>query len=487
MKLHKSQLATAVLALLLQACSDGSNTTTNDQAALDLDPNSGGATTIQSTGGDAFSTISPGLSAAEIAKHDAGDEDFEVAFVAAGAGNQNGLGPVFNHSSCDACHTEDGRGRPPVEGESVMDTMFLRVSIGNDPVNGPIAAPGMGGQLQHRAIAGVAPEADAHVSYTELPGQFDDGTPYSLRVPSYRIDNLADPGALATAGVTVEQLLLSPRIGPPVFGRGLLEAIPEATIVALADENDADGDGISGKVNRVKDPISGNTVLGRFGLKANNPSLLVQNAGAYVEDMGITNAVFQNDPAKGQVQDDGRADDPELGFNHSTGTADVARSQEILDNVTFYTATLGVPARRDVDNATVQQGQRLFASAGCDSCHTPTLQTGPSDTDVLANQTIHPYSDMLLHDMGDSIGGVGLADGRPDFLADGNEWRTPPLWGIGLTGAVNGHTFFLHDGRARNISEAILWHGGEGDKARKAYLAMSADERNALLAFVNSL
>ena len=261
-----------------------------------------------------------------------------------------------------------------------------------------------------------------------------------------------------------------PRVGPPVFGRGLLEAIPEETILALADEEDADGDGISGKANYVWDPVSEQTVLGRFGLKANSPNLLVQSAAAYHMDIGITNEVFPEESSFGQPQADELGDDPEL-------------EDGALEAVTFYVQTLAVPNRRNVSAPEVESGQLVFAQAGCASCHVPTLRTGPSEVSpVLANQIIHPYTDMLLHDMG-----PGLADDRPDFHASGTEWRTPPLWGIGMTRLVNGHTNFLHDGRARNLLEAIIWHGGEAQAARDYVADLPEEELDALLAFLRSL
>jgi CxxC motif-containing protein (DUF1111 family) len=255
-----------------------------------------------------------------------------------------------------------------------------------------------------------------------------------------------------------------------VFGLGLLEAIPEATILALADEGDQDGDGISGKANYVWDVQKNGLSLGRFGWKANQPTLIQQVASAYHDDMGITTSLLPRENSDGQSQYDGRGDDPEL-------------SDEILDVVTFYVQTLAVPARRDLDDPLVQRGEQLFDNARCSACHIPTLQTGTlSDVPEVSNQTIQPFTDLLLHDMG-----PGLADNRPDFLATGSEWRTPPLWGIGLVKVVNGHTNFLHDGRARGLLEAILWHGGEAEQSREAVQEMSTNDRDALIAFLESL
>ena len=250
----------------------------------------------------------------------------------------------------------------------------------------------------------------------------------------------------------------------------MLEAVPDATILALADETDQNSDGISGKANLVWDVQKNGLSLGRFGWKANQPTLLQQVASAYNDDMGVTTSLLPRENSNGQLQHDGRNDDPEL-------------SNEILEAVTFYVQTLAVPARRDLDDPIVQRGEELFEVAGCSGCHIPTLRTGVlPDVPAVSNQTIHPYTDLLLHDMG-----PGLADNRPDFRASGSEWRTPPLWGIGLIKTVNGHTNLLHDGRARGILEAILWHGGEADASREAVQQMSTSERDALIAFLESL
>ena len=258
-------------------------------------------------------------------------------------------------------------------------------------------------------------------------------------------------------------------MAPPAFGRGLLEAVDESEILALADPGDADGDGISGRPNHVFDVRAGRTVLGRFGWKANNPTLLQQMAAAYREDIGVTTPYFPRESTAGQPQADGLADDPEL-------------SQEILDDAVFYVVTLAVPARRDLDDPVALKGEKLFADAGCAACHVPTLHTGPHEVAALSNQVIHPYTDLLLHDMGEE-----LADHRPDYEADGREWRTPPLWGIGLTATVNGVPAYLHDGRAATLMEAVMFHGGEAEQAREAVREMSAEERRALIAFLNSL
>ena len=426
-------------------------------------PLSGGATTIYDVSADAFSHESPKLTAEEVALHEEGDEAFEEAFSADPASEHAGLGPVFDNVSCEGCHACDGRGRPPAPGE-IAESFLVRISYpGRDEVTGaPNAVPGYGGQLQFRAIPGSTPEATVSITYSEITGSFADGTTYSLRVPSYTFYDTYEPLS--------KKMLFSPRVAPFNFGLGLLEAIPTNTILAREDPNDADNDGISGVANRVWDAAVGRTTIGRFGWKAGAPNLIQQTAGAYNGDMGITSALFPAESCEGDRPECARHD-PEV-------------SSDVIAAVAHYMATLGVPARRNLDDAEATQGEAIFYQVGCAGCHRPTMVTGDMAGVpwVLRNQVIHPYTDLLLHDMGND-----LADGRPDFQANGKEWRTPPLWGIGLVQAVNGHTNFLHDGRARSLMEAVLWHGGEAKKARDAVLSLSADARAALIKFLESL
>ncbi len=406
----------------------------------------GGAGTVRDNTRNAFSQPLPTLSMKERRAFQVGNSLFNENWVVApaSAAGRDGLGPLFNANSCSGCHFKDGRSAPP-------HGVLYRLSL---PTGQP--DPHYGGQFQDKAIPGVAPEGAVDQEHTIVPGAFDDGTPYTLLRPVVSFRNLAY-GPLAE-GVTV-----SARVAPALLGVGLLESVPEATVLARADEHDRDGDGISGRPNR----IGGR--LGRFGWKANQPDLYTQVAAAFQNDIGITSPAF-SDEVHTSRQVAARAaphgGQPEIDAHR-------------LARVVFYMQTLAVPERR----AGSRRGAVLFAAARCDACHTPTLQTGPSATTAgLAYQTIHPYTDLLLHDMGE-----GLADGRADHEATGREWRTPPLWGVGLVEKINGHTRFLHDGRARNLIEAILWHGGEADAARRAFLAMSKQERAALLAFLRSL
>ena len=438
-------------------------------------PLAGGETTVFDRTSHGLEQPAPNLTEAELALHTEGDDNFEAVFVSAPAPVNAGLGPTFNNSSCTACHLRDGRGMP------VKGNLLLQVSMPmGHPVahSQPIAAggtnkqtssifeshpeasvtlgrrppvPGIGTQIQDQAIAGYQPKATVEISWQKQAGKYGDGTAYELRSPQFKI-TLPD-GKLPPA-----EMLISPRVPPPVTGRGLLEAIPEQTILALADPKDKNKDGISGHPNHVWDVRKKALVLGRFGLKANHPNLLQQNATAYVNDMGVTNPLF---PEK-------------------DGSSDI--DAETLRLTTFYTRTIGVPARTLVDDPEVQHGEKLFAQANCAACHVAELRTGNHEIKAIANQTIHPYTDMLLHDMG-----AGLADGRPDFEASGTEWRTPPLWGLGLSQAVLPRSGYLHDGRARTTAEAILWHGGEAEASKEVFRVMAKGDREALLRFLNSL
>ena len=332
--------------------------------------------------------------------------------------------------------------------------------------DGSTNEPTYGGQLQDRSILGVPAEGQIVITYEEAPGRYPDGTPYSLRQPVYSIEDL-EFGPLHPSVQT------SPRIAPAIIGMGLLEAISEARILALADPDDANGDGISGRPNFVWDVRRVMLALGRFGWKANQPTVEQQAAGAFLGDIGITSSLFPDENCPSSQGECLRVP--------NGGAPEIPDSR--LEKVTLYAQTLAVPAMRDPEDSEVKQGARLFVQSQCSVCHTPRHETG--DTHPVAplrEQVIFPYTDLLLHDMG-----PGLADNRPDGQASGTEWRTPPLWGIGLVETVNGHTMFLHDGRARSIEEAILWHGGEAEGARRRFMGLAAQERKALIRFLMSL
>ncbi len=374
-----------------------------------------------------------------------------------------GLGPLFNAVSCSACHFKDGSGPPPEEG--TVDPLLFRLSVpGKDGASLP--EPHYGWQLQEHSVAGVPAEGKVIVSWQETAGRYPDGELYTLRAPVFRFEELA-------YGPLDPRVQISARIPPRLLGLGLLEAIPDAAILALADPSDADGDGISGRPNSVPDLRTGGTALGRFGWKAGQPTLEQQNATALHEDLGVTSDLLPAVPcAPGQA--------PCLAVSHG-GPPEIAAYE--LARITLYTRLLAVPARRDWQAPEVLRGKALFRQIGCESCHHGRFETAANARlPELSGQTIHPYTDLLLHDMG-----PGLADGRPEHAADGAEWRTPPLWGLGLLKVVSREIRLLHDGRARTAEEAILWHGGEGEASREAFKKLPKNDRNALLRFLDSL
>ncbi|MBA3504047.1 MAG: c-type cytochrome [Myxococcota bacterium] len=406
----------------------------------------GGAQTVDDRSALAFTHHLPTLSIDEGEQHRFGRGPFAFQWI------PPQLGPLFNHNACGACHDGNGRGLSQI-GPSVFGSQALiRVSLdaGTPAVpGGPVPVPDFGLQLQDHAVLGT-PEVRASLSWVERTIMYGDGEVVTLRDPRVEITK--------PSGEPVAQFAKSYRQAQTVFGLGLLEAIDDETLLALADPDDADGDGISGRVNLVWDVLAQETRVGRFGHKANVVTLAEQVAGAFVNDIGLTNAIF-----------------PE-----PDGMSDVSRVQ--LEQTTYFLATLAVPkaAARD---GNASRGRLLFDTFGCASCHTPTIETGARHPNPhLVRQTIHPYTDLLLHDVGDD-----LTDARRDFLAEGVEWRTPPLWGLGLTQLVAPDATFLHDGRARTVAEAILWHGGEAHAAREAFRLASKRDREALLAFLATL
>jgi CxxC motif-containing protein (DUF1111 family) len=397
----------------------------------------------------------------------------------------DGLGPLFNSRGCQNCHLKDGRGHPPFSSDVPDDTgsMLIRLSVPpkTDAEKAMLAAhkvnsipdPVYGGQLQDFAIQGFAAEGKAKIEYTEKPVTLAGGETVSLRAPTYKIVDLA-------YGTMSPDIMLSPRVAPQMIGLGLLEAVPEEQILAHADPDDADGDGISGKPNYVWSMKHEKEMLGRFGWKASVPTIADQAASAFSGDIGLSTTL--KPAASGDCTEKQTAclDAPS---GNSPQYQNVEVGDDLFKLVTFYSQNLAVPKRRTPDDPEVLNGKALFYKIGCVSCHQPKFMTGEDPDDLhLSHQLIYPYTDMLLHDMSDR-----LTDNRPDGEASGTEWRTAPLWGIGLTETVSGHTLFLHDGRARNVTEAILWHGGEAQKARDAFAQLPKEDRDRLLAFVNSL
>jgi CxxC motif-containing protein (DUF1111 family) len=439
-----------------------------DTAEL-LDPNSGGAMTVQDSTHNAFSQPAANLEVDKRAEFFIGNAFFNSPWVVApaSASARDGLGPLFNARSCDACHNNDGRGRPPEhEGERPVSLVLQFATPTPGTNNEPGADSHYGSNLNPFAIGGVVAEGSVRITHREVQGKYGDGTAYTLLAPTYEFTDLA-------YGPLDPETKFSPRVAPAMIGAGLLEAIPEAQILERSDPDDRDGDGISGRPNHVWDHLAKRVVLGRLGWKANQPDIAHQTAGAFSQEIGMSTS----------LRPDQNCTSVELTCSAAPNGGTPEVSDEIFKHIVNYERMLAPPVRRNLDSAGVKRGAVLFLDAGCASCHRPTFVTADvPDQPWLSKQTIHAYSDLLLHDMGDA-----LADGRVDFEANGTEWRTPPLWGIGLQHLVNGHTRLLHDGRARDITEAILWHGGEGKHAQEAFRTLSQQDREALLEFLNSL
>ncbi|OUR79707.1 thiol oxidoreductase [Alphaproteobacteria bacterium 46_93_T64] len=445
----------------------------------------GAATSTAKINRNAFSHSSENLDFEGELKFKLGNGLFRKLWVSSPSSTSasDGLGPVFNARSCQRCHLKDGRGHPPENEADTTVSMFLRLSIPprNASEKASIASgekalipePTYGGQLQDFAIQGVPAEGKMAISYEEQSVALNGGEVVSLRKPTYRAVNL-------NYGPMDPDVLLSPRVAPPMIGLGLLEAIHPADILASSDPEDTDEDGISGKPSWIGRIGFSEQVLGRFGWKASTPSVLAQTAGAFAGDMGISSELA---PRHWGDCTDKQPDCLRMPTGVQEKLGNTEAPSPVLDLVAFYSKHLAVPARRNVTSVRVLTGKKAFYNAGCANCHTPKYVTSrQAEQPEHRFQLIWPYSDLLLHDMG-----AGLSDNRPVGSAEGSEWRTAPLWGIGLTKKVNGHTYFLHDGRARNLTEAILWHGGEAEGAKNEFVEMSPERRSELIRFLESL
>jgi CxxC motif-containing protein (DUF1111 family) len=446
----------------------------------------GAATSRHAATRNAFSHPSATLTFAQQLDFRVGDGIFRKLWVSAPASttSSDGLGPLYNARSCQSCHLKDGRGHP-AEGrwpDGDGTSMLFRVSVPlatdaerlaiEDGRQAVVPEPTYGTQLQGFAIQGHSPEARVRITYEDQPVTLHGGAVVHLQKPTYRVEDLG-------YGPIRPDVLLSPRVAAPMIGLGLLEMVDEADILARADPDDRDGDGISGRPNRVWSMEHGRPMLGRFGWKAARATIRDQTAGAFSGDMGLSTELL---PAAA-----GDCTEAQAFCRGAPSGADPPHGVEVaptmFDLVVFYARNLAVPMRRQVDAPEVLRGKQVFYQAGCAACHTPKYVTrADPERRELSQQLIWPYTDLLLHDMG-----PGLADGRSEGRASVQEWRTPPLWGVGFTAAVSGHTRFLHDGRARSLLEAILWHGGEAEAARQRVVRMTRGERDALLAFLASL
>ncbi|MEM6408009.1 MAG: di-heme oxidoredictase family protein [Pseudomonadota bacterium] len=457
--------------------------TTDFSQAERFEANQAGAATVRPRDTThAFSQASGNISFERELDFKVGNGLFKKLWVSSPSSTlaSDGLGPLYNARSCQRCHLKDGRGHPPEGPEDSTVSMLMGVSIPGGPgiaeIEGYIATlpePIYGKQIQDFSVAGHAAEARFDIDYTEIEVPLSGGETAYLRAPEYRLSDFG-------YGAPHPEMRISPRVAPQMIGLGLLDAIPAADILAVADPDDLDGDGISGRAQIVMSRAYDTPMLGRFGLKAGQPSIWEQSASAFHGDIGISSTLFPT--AYGdctQAQSACRsAPDGNTAIHDNAEIGD-----EGLALVTFYSSNLGVPARRDVDDPEVLHGKQVFYETGCTACHTPKFVTHRlNDQPEQSFQLIWPYTDMLLHDMG-----PGLADHRPEGRANGQEWRTPPLWGIGLTETVSGHTYFLHDGRARSLLEAVLWHGGEAEAQKNQVITMPPEDRAALIRFLESL
>ncbi|MFK5975040.1 MAG: di-heme oxidoredictase family protein [Sulfurovum sp.] len=492
----------------------------------------------------AFSQPAANLNGELLDYHLDGDGNFEVI--------PQGLGPVFNHNTCNACHQRDGRDSLPLllDDKEYLSSFiikdsngwhklndegtFLRISIENNDTNSalkdenncwgaPVPVPNFSDQLFHRGVAGARDgsgnigtgQADVWMKYGYKNITYPDGVEVKLSYPILAVDNPYDApdnpneyNSIKVESSAISRLFrpdvkMGIRIGMPMIGLGLLNAIAKKDILALADVNDSNNDNISGRANWVCDkekydkckeekncdknpPIS----LGRFGWKANTPTVAHQGLGALRGDMGVTNVLFKNESTNNtDLMNAYKVNNSTFSTVEDTNITDV--DEVFAKSIIFYSETLSVPPRRDVENSDVQEGGALFNDLGCVKCHTPSFTTASSYTSfsvdnkeikALTNQKIYPFTDMLLHDMGDD-----LADGRKDFEATGNEWKTRPLWGIGLTQTVNPGAGFLHDGRAKTLEEAILWHGGESEAIKLDFMKLKETQRAKVIKFLESL
>ena len=429
---------------------------------------SGGEATVFNSSAEAFGFFASKLTLDEQSDFGIGNSFFRQSWVSAPSSTtaRDGLGPFYNAVACASCHFKDGRGRPPMFDGELGHGLLLRLSINGFDNNGTaFPDPTYGGQLQDNAILGQIIKGQYTITYQTITETFEDGTVVILQKPIYHINNLG-------YGSVAENLKISPRIANQMVGLGLLEAVDDNTLLAFADINDGNDDGISGKPNYVYDIASNSQKMGRFGWKANQPSVRQQVAAAFSGDIGITSSLFplENCP-------------PGIDCNAIPNGGSPEITDISLNRVVLYSSTLAVPARRNFSDQNVLEGKEIFKRLNCIGCHIPKMQTGNNHSiAAMRNQTIRPYTDLLLHDMG-----AELSDNAPEYLAEGTEWRTPPLWGIGLIKTVNGHTSLMHDGRAKNIEEAILWHGGEGLDAKNEYKKLTNSQRSDLLEFINSL
>jgi len=424
----------------------------------------GGTTTTFVSDSTAYAQPLSNISKENLKKHYAGEIIFKKKFEPYSDVSNSGLGPLFIQDNCAACHRGNGRSQPPMSEVDFSSGLLMRMSVpGLGPHGEPQGVPGYGLQLQNRAMPGSQPEGIIKFTFEHFYETYPDGEKVLMNRPSRSLMNAYMPLPDGT--------MMSMRNASPIYGLGLLEAVSEEEILSRYEERDKNADNITGRPNYVWNSYTQQKDLGRFGWKGSHPSVIQQSAEAFQQDMGITSThFFPEENGKGQVN-----------CNSGFGSKPDVDSAFVAE-VAFYIQTLAPPAPRNQDDPIVMRGRDLFMEINCSGCHTPKLTTGVHPIKELSNQTIYPYTDLLLHEMGE-----GIADARPDFDASTNEWRTPPLWGIGLTKIVNPNARFMHDGRAASLEEAILWHEGESYWVMLAYKQLPKEDRQAIIKFLESL
>jgi len=461
---------------------------------------SAGETSVKSAHASAFSAHSANMTDGKsILKFHGGNKFFEEPWAQSvgSVSSQDGLGPLFNNNACQDCHIRDGRGHASAAamGERGTDfnSMLLRASKSaitaqqkeaiNQSLMANVPDTCIGGQLQHQANFGISKEAKQALSYEYQTIQFSDGEQLELRKPIWFVK--------ANGCEINDDTVLSARVAPPMIGLGLLALIDKQQIIDQQDINDANKNGISGRANFVWSVADNAVELGRFGWKAGQPTIRQQTAGAFLGDMGLTTDFFTTENCMPQQKDCLTAPS---GNGDMAGKYNYEVSTKVLNKVAFYSSHLSVPQRRNAYAKNVLAGKKVFNEIGCQQCHSESYTTQQSaEFPELSAQKIYPYTDMLLHDMGleltdfDKNSQFVKGDIQVEFLAQANEWRTAPLWGLGLAQTVDPQATFLHDGRARTIMEAVLWHGGEALPHQQAVLSLTKTDRENLIAFLEDL
>ena len=439
---------------------------------------SGGLMSSSQSGELSFTLPYEGLSAKLGKRFIKGHEQFDEIWVLAPAPGVWGLGPTFNEANCEGCHPKNSRAQPAKDGAEIEKGNVIK--LGHRGAKGEVVPshPWYGDQLQNRAAENRVPiEGNAQVTFEYSQFTYPDNTSVTLKRPIIRVKNL-------NFGDLDESTVVSMRIAPQVIGLGLLEWVSEQNLLEIAERQKKEG--LSGRPNYVIDLETERAVIGRFGWKAAQPNLKQQTAVAFHSDIGATTFFFpeKNCP---QIQV-GCRELPSAAKCGGQGgcTGNNFRPEVLpsrLKNITTYLQALNIPERRIEDPEETLAGEILFRDSGCASCHVPTLVTGEiTILKELNNMSFHPYTDLLIHDMGEQ-----LSDHRPEGSATGQEWRTPPLWGIGLVNTISGSLGLLHDGRAASIEEAILWHGGEALSSRQKFVDLAKPERERVIKFINSL